>query len=94
MTVFSAPRFGFIYALDLQGVETESIAMGKIGHFTLLFIGNERPGSIAVYTIDDRLDTISPRFHTLLTAVNRTDNTWGNLYDSRNVAMLDPEDMT
>lgn len=67
--------------------------MGHIGPYTLLFIGNERPGTVAVYTIDSRLSTLTPVFHTLLTAINRTDGTWGDLFNNREVAMLDPEDM-
>ena len=76
-----------------KGIETESITLGKFGHYTVLFIGNERPGTIAVYTIDDRLDNVSPRFHTLLTGIDRTNDTWNNLYNDRAVTMLDPEDI-
>lgn len=59
----------------------------------MLSLGNERPGTIAVYVIDERLDTVTPVFQTLLHGVNRTSDTWGNLYDQREVAMLDPEDI-
>ncbi|XP_052813914.1 mesenchyme-specific cell surface glycoprotein-like [Mya arenaria] len=78
---------------DDKGPETESLAMGHFGHVSLLMIGNERPGTIAVYSIDERLPTISPKFETIIHGVTRTDDTWENLYNARAVSMLDPEDI-
>lgn len=67
--------------------------MGHFGDFTLLMIGNERPGTIAVYSIDERVPYIAPTFQTFLTGIKRTDDTWENLYDRREISMVDPEDM-
>ncbi|XP_053408058.1 mesenchyme-specific cell surface glycoprotein-like isoform X2 [Mercenaria mercenaria] len=78
---------------DNKGPETESVTMGHFGDTTLLMIGNERPGTIAVYTIDERLSEVAPTFVTLLTGINRTDDTWDNLYKNREISMLDPEDI-
>ncbi|KAH3707600.1 hypothetical protein DPMN_067010 [Dreissena polymorpha] len=78
---------------DDKGPETESIAVGHFGHITLLMIGNERPGTIAVYSIDERLSSIAPKFETLIHGVTRLNDTWNNLYTARAVSMLDPEDI-
>jgi hypothetical protein len=67
--------------------------MGHFGDTTLLLIGNERPGTIAVYTIDERLPEIAPTFVTFLTGINKFDDTWENMYDRREISMLDPEDI-
>ncbi|WAR09968.1 GIGA3-like protein, partial [Mya arenaria] len=93
-TALLAPKlFNTNFASADTGPETESLAMGHFGHVSLLMIGNERPGTIAVYSIDERLPTISPKFETIIHGVTRTDDTWENLYNARAVSMLDPEDI-
>ncbi|KAH3707607.1 hypothetical protein DPMN_067017 [Dreissena polymorpha] len=57
-------------------------------------IGNERSGTIAVYSIDERLAAIAPKFETLIHGVTRLNDTWNNLYAARAVSMLDPEDVS
>ena len=79
-----------IYA---QGPEVESLTIGRLGDITLLLIGNERPGTIAVYTIDERLPEIAPKFVTLFTGINKYNDTWENLYQNKEISMLDPEDI-
>lgn len=86
-------KYGIFILFFFQGSESESITIGKFGHYFVLFIGNERPGIVAVYTIDERLDTVTPVFQTMLTGVRDTTGTWGSLYEQRKVSMLDPEDM-
>ncbi|WAR31036.1 M130-like protein, partial [Mya arenaria] len=79
---------------DDKGPETESIAIGHIGDITLLFIGNERGSTIAVYTLDQTAAEITPQFETFIYGVGDSDETWGDLYTARDMSMVDPEDIT
>ncbi|KAL4216275.1 hypothetical protein ACF0H5_024000 [Mactra antiquata] len=78
---------------DNKGPETESITMGHVNGVTLLMIGNERPGTIAVYSIDEKLPTPQPVFETMIHGISKTNDTWENLYSNADVSMLDPEDI-
>jgi len=69
--------------------------MGHFGQTTLLFIGSERPGTVAVYSISENQHDTAPLpvFETLVHGISRHDDTWQNLYDARAVSMIDPEDI-
>ena len=75
----------------LQGPECESLAIAHIGGKVVLFVGNERPGSIFIYTITD--DITKPKFESIWTGIEETDGTWSELYERRKISEMDPEDI-
>lgn len=58
---------------------------------TFILVSNEKPGTIAVYSIDERMPNLEPQFETMITGIARTNDTWEDLYASRELNMLDPE---
>ncbi|XP_071172556.1 uncharacterized protein [Mytilus edulis] len=76
---------------DDKGPESESLAVAHIGNAVLLFIGNERPGSIFIYKITG--DASKPEFQSIWNGVQETDNKWEELYERRMLSGIDPEDV-
>ncbi|XP_052059664.1 uncharacterized protein LOC127700287 [Mytilus californianus] len=74
-----------------KGPESESLSVAHIGNAVLLFIGNERPGSILIYKIIG--DASKPEFQSIWNGVQETDNKWEELYDRRMLSEIDPEDI-
>lgn len=55
-------------------------------------MGNERPGTISVYSIED--DSNEPRFESVnFAGVLQEGRTWGEMYIRRSSGDLDPEDV-
>lgn len=75
----------------MKGPESESLAAAHIGNAVLLFIGNERPGSIFIYKITG--DASKPEFQSIWNGVQETDNKWEELYERRMLSGMDPEDI-
>lgn len=75
----------------IQGPECESLAIAHIAGKVVLFIGNERPGSIFIYTIAD--DVTKPKFESIWSGIEETDGTWSDLYERRKISEMDPEDI-
>ncbi|OWF56661.1 mesenchyme-specific cell surface glycoprotein-like [Mizuhopecten yessoensis] len=76
---------------DNKGPEVEGIEAAQIGSSVVIFLGIERPGLIAVYSISD--DVSSLKFESLWTGITKTDDTFGNLYGQRAISGVDPEDL-
>ncbi|XP_076112999.1 uncharacterized protein LOC143080825 [Mytilus galloprovincialis] len=76
---------------DDKGPESESLAVAQIGSELLIFVGNERPGTIFIYKITD--DASKPEFQSIWNGVEETDGTWEELYDRDMLSEIDPEDI-
>ncbi|XP_060075891.1 uncharacterized protein LOC132555559 [Ylistrum balloti] len=76
---------------DNKGPEVEGVEAAQIGDTTLVFLGIERPGLIAVYSISD--DITSLKFESMWTGITRSDETFSDLYDKRAISSVDPEDL-
>ena len=80
----------FIISIS-QGPECESLEIAHIGDKVVLFVRNERPGSIFIYMITD--DVSKPKFESIWTGIEETDGTWSELYERRKISEMDPEDI-
>ena len=69
------------------------MATATFGNTTLIMVGSERPGSIAVYSIDNNRAKLKPVFETLITDFRATSGSWQDIYDNRQIGMIDPEDL-
>ncbi|OWF53101.1 Mesenchyme-specific cell surface glycoprotein [Mizuhopecten yessoensis] len=76
---------------DDKGPEVEDLAVAQIGDLMLLFVGIERPGFIAIYSIPGDVGSI--QFESVYSGIPRTNDTFGNLYDQRELSEKDPEDI-
>ena len=76
----------------MQGVETEAIEVGEVDGVTLLFVANERPGTIFVYSLES--DITKPTFQDVYDGIPDTrGRSWNQLYDDRVLSEIDPEDI-
>lgn len=84
-----------IYPLTyfFQGPEPESLAIAKLLDYTLIMVGNERPGVISIYSIDNNKSILKPKFTTLISDFRSTTGSWQEIYDNRQASMIDPEDL-
>lgn len=59
----------------------------------VIFIGNERPGTIAIFSFTTDITDI--RFESIYSGLvdQNTDKTWSELYDDRETGDLDPDDV-
>ncbi|KAL3860619.1 hypothetical protein ACJMK2_010717 [Sinanodonta woodiana] len=79
---------------DDKGPEPESLELGYIDDTLVIFIGNERPGSIMIYTVDRTKSLPQPVYQGMHAEVpSEFAKTWGELYAERKVTNLDPEDL-
>nr|KAG5713079.1 hypothetical protein BaRGS_021873 [Batillaria attramentaria] len=75
---------------DNKGPETESLTVGEVGGRLLIFVGNERPGSLFVYSVGQ--GGMEPRFETMVTGIpTDTTRTWQQMFDDKDVYGLDLE---
>ena len=81
------------FIFTLQGPEPESLEIAEFGHYALVFVGNERIGSLSLFSIDKTSSAIEPKFEGMFHDIPRTNVTLETLYDNREVSMLDPEDL-
>jgi len=56
-------------------------------------VGSERPGTVAIYTVDNTKVTLQPEFEVFVYDIPATGETWQKLYDDRRTSMIDPEDL-
>lgn len=82
-----------MYFTYFQGIEPASLAIGQIEDYTLIMVGSERPGTVALYTIDNSNSDMVPRFETFIYDVQDVADTWQNLYNHKKASMIDPEDI-
>ena len=74
-----------------QGSEPKSVAVARILGHLVLFIGIEKPGTIAVYGVAPG-KSLKPRFKSLYTdGIPRGDRTWKEMYEARELHAIDPE---
>ncbi|XP_071091548.1 mesenchyme-specific cell surface glycoprotein-like [Haliotis cracherodii] len=71
-----------------RGPEPESVSVGAIGRLSLIFIGNEAPGTISVYSI---LDGIKPRLECIWAGVKNTSLTWRSMFTNKAIKGVAPE---
>lgn len=77
---------------DDKGPEPESIAVGEIDSRLYIFIGLERPGTIAVYSLGR--DFTRARFETIFCeGIPDNSKTMAQKFAAREVYALDPEDL-
>ena len=76
-----------------QGPEPKSLATAKFGNYTLIIVGIQYPGAILLYSIDERISTIEPKFEGMFHDIPRLDAMWKNLVAGHFVSMLGPEDI-
>lgn len=77
-----------------QGPETESVEVAKMLYHLLIFVGNEAPGSIAVYSLPLLGSEMKPQFQTLYTDnIPRDNRSYYTMYEDRNVFALSPESL-
>ncbi|XP_041375490.1 mesenchyme-specific cell surface glycoprotein-like isoform X2 [Gigantopelta aegis] len=76
---------------QFKGPETESLTYGIVDDHLLLFIGNERPGFVSVYSVAD--DITKPHFEFLYDGIGDVKMTFQQLYDQRKLNAMDPEDI-
>ena len=81
------------YCFYLKGPETESLEIAEFGDYVLIIVGNERPGTLSLFSIDKTKSVIKPKFEGMYHGIPRADATWQTLYDNREVRMLDIEDL-
>ncbi|KAL8606257.1 hypothetical protein ACOMHN_039793 [Nucella lapillus] len=77
---------------DNKGPETESVTTGELADHLLIFAGNERPGTIAVYSVAP--GGMHPQFQSLFSEgipPGNDNRTWGQLYDARQLYGIDVE---
>ncbi|XP_025076197.1 mesenchyme-specific cell surface glycoprotein-like [Pomacea canaliculata] len=72
------------------GPDTESIAVGKLEDRLLIFVGNECPGTIAVFSLSD---VTQPRFETYYTQgiPKISGSSWQQMYQDQQLHAIDPE---
>jgi hypothetical protein len=66
----------------------ESVHVAYIGDKVVIFVGNERPGSIAIFSIDN--EVTKPKFQSLWVGIEETNGTWEELYNRRKISEIDP----
>ncbi|XP_046585250.1 mesenchyme-specific cell surface glycoprotein-like [Haliotis rubra] len=71
-----------------RGPQPESVSVGAIDRLTLIFIGNESPGTVNVYSI---LEGIRPRFECIWAGVRNTSLTWSSMFTSEDMRGVAPE---
>lgn len=72
-----------------KGPETENVDVGRAFEKTLLFVANERPGVILIYSFDRQLASNFESIH----YAGGQGRSWLNLYENRETADVDPEDI-
>ncbi|KAK6195224.1 hypothetical protein SNE40_000696 [Patella caerulea] len=76
---------------DNKGPECESLETAVIGGRLVIFVGNERPGSISIFSVGDDFSTT--RYESTYFGIPQSDVTFGSMYDQRNLSEIDPEDI-
>ncbi|CAG5115599.1 unnamed protein product [Candidula unifasciata] len=77
---------------DSKGPETEALAVGQIGDRLYIFVGNENPGVIFVYSIGENVT--QPRFETIFCKGLPDDKTTlEEKFVARKLFAMDPEDI-
>ncbi|KAL8623426.1 hypothetical protein ACOMHN_037961 [Nucella lapillus] len=82
---------GMDYRSDNAGEEPESVTVGEVDGSMVIFVGVEKPGMVAVYSIP-KGDGIVPQFESLYTGgipEGREDTTWPQLYHERAIHGVD-----
>ncbi|XP_041376810.1 mesenchyme-specific cell surface glycoprotein-like [Gigantopelta aegis] len=74
-----------------RGPRPESVAVGRIGDLTVIFIGSGAPGSVFVYSVHKNVS--SPKFESVWSSVGNTRNTWDELFGNRTLRVTDPRQL-
>ncbi|XP_048764908.2 mesenchyme-specific cell surface glycoprotein-like isoform X1 [Ostrea edulis] len=76
---------------DNKGPESESLAIGHDDNRLIVFLGNERPGSISIYSFNGNMTT--PNFESVYWDIPNSEITWIQAFNQRTLSSLDPEDL-
>ncbi|XP_061188899.1 uncharacterized protein LOC133197075 [Saccostrea echinata] len=76
---------------DDKGPESESIAIVHEGNRIIVFLGNERPGSISIYSFNG--DMFRPHFESVFWNIPNSEVTWTEAFDEQTISCIDPEDI-
>lgn len=57
----------------------------------VLFVGNERPGTVSIYSITDNLN--NPKFESIYSGIPDTNGTWEDMFNRKQISEVDPEDI-
>ncbi|XP_061188897.1 mesenchyme-specific cell surface glycoprotein-like [Saccostrea echinata] len=76
---------------DDKGPESESLTVANDGDKVILFLGNERPGSISIYSFDG--DITTPKLESVFWDIPTSEGTWTQAFDQRTISCIDPEDL-
>ncbi|XP_062619481.1 mesenchyme-specific cell surface glycoprotein-like [Saccostrea cucullata] len=76
---------------DNKGPESESLAVAYEGNKVIVFLGNERPGSISIYSFTGNMT--SPRFESAFWDIPSSDESWTEAFDRKTISSIDPEDL-
>nr|KAG5713080.1 hypothetical protein BaRGS_021874 [Batillaria attramentaria] len=77
---------------DDKGPETETLEVGVLGSRLLIFVSNERTGTLFVYSVEQ--DGMNPRFESMVAGAPKdTTRTWQQMFDAKELHGADTEDM-
>ncbi|XP_060074635.1 mesenchyme-specific cell surface glycoprotein-like [Ylistrum balloti] len=77
---------------DARGPEVECLAVAKDGDSTVIFVGIERPGLIAIYSIPGS-DVNAIKFESLWSGIPKTNETYQSLYNQRVISDVGLDDL-
>ncbi|XP_062619483.1 uncharacterized protein LOC134281037 isoform X2 [Saccostrea cucullata] len=76
---------------DNKGPECESIEVAYDGQRAIVFVGNERPGSISIYSFNN--DMSGGTLESVYNGVWTVNGTWGDGFSQGYISDLDPDDI-
>eukprot|EP00058_Branchiostoma_floridae_P014179 XP_002599667.1 hypothetical protein BRAFLDRAFT_119372 [Branchiostoma floridae] len=85
------PEDSFDKSSCVKGSEPQALTVGRIGDQTVIFVGNERTSEVVMYSLRDG-EAFVPKLESVYRG-GRTDLTWTEAYQARDVGDIDPEDI-
>ncbi|XP_078595906.1 mesenchyme-specific cell surface glycoprotein-like [Branchiostoma floridae x Branchiostoma japonicum] len=85
------PEDSFDRSSCAKGSEPQALTIGRIGDQTVIFVGNERTSEVVMYSLRDG-EAFVPKLESVYRG-GRTDLSWTEAYQARDVGDIDPEDI-
>ncbi|XP_048764885.2 uncharacterized protein LOC125672707 isoform X2 [Ostrea edulis] len=76
---------------DSKGPESESLAVAYDGRRVIVFLGNERPGSISIYSFNNDMSRGS--LESIYSGARALTGTWGSAFSRGYITDMDPDDI-
>ncbi|XP_061189964.1 uncharacterized protein LOC133197774 isoform X2 [Saccostrea echinata] len=76
---------------DNKGPESESLEVAYDGPRAIVFVGNERPGSISIYSFNN--DMSGGTLESIYSGIWTLNGTWGEAFSQGYISDLDPENI-